>query len=103
MMSYKVFIKVFIRYTDLFAKNYRVHGHQVQKKTRERGLRWKKRKGQGLLAKLIRQRVEGLWCGKEIGAGGYGQNNHLLPIDTDRTEEGPVRPAALPGTAAVGR
>jgi hypothetical protein len=31
MMSYKVFIKVFIGYKDLFVKNYRVHGLQVQK------------------------------------------------------------------------
>jgi hypothetical protein len=46
MMSYKVFIKVFIRYTDLFAKNYRVHGHQVQKNKGE-GAAVEKKKGAG--------------------------------------------------------
>jgi hypothetical protein len=25
---------------------------------------------------------------EETGVGGYGQNNHLLSLDTDRTEEG---------------
>jgi hypothetical protein len=42
--------------------------------------------------------VEGLWCGKEIGAGGYGQNSHLLPVDTDITEEGPVRGGSIHAT-----
>jgi hypothetical protein len=80
-------MKVFIGYKDLFAKNYRVQGLLVEKK-RERGGRWKERKNRLLLAKLpCTENGRGsVW--KSNRGGGYEQNNHLLPLDIDRTEEG---------------
>jgi hypothetical protein len=59
---------------------------------------------------MLTSRGEDCGWNKRKEGGGYGQNYHLPPLDTNRTEErGPVRgrlwlvrPAALPGTAVAG-